>query len=61
MKAVRDAQPDLGVMVVTHYTRILELLEPDRVHVLVDGRIVESGGAELASRLDSEGYDPWRS
>jgi Fe-S cluster assembly ATP-binding protein len=61
VKAVREAQPELGVLVVTHYTRILDMLEPDQVHVLVDGRVVESGGVELASRLDSEGYDPWRS
>jgi Fe-S cluster assembly ATP-binding protein len=61
VRAVREARPSLGVLVVTHYTRILELLRPDGVHVLVDGRIVERGGAELANRLDSEGYDPWRS
>ena len=61
VRAVREARPSLGVLVVTHYTRILELLRPDGVHVLVDGKIVERGGAELADRLDSEGYEPWRS
>ena len=45
---------------VTHYTRILDLLKPDGVHVLVDGRIVERGGAELAERLDPKGIEPWR-
>ena len=60
VRAVRDARPSLGVLVVTHYTRILDLLKPDGVHVLVDGRIVDRGGAELAARLDSEGYEPWR-
>ncbi len=53
-------RPSLGVLVVTHYTRILDLLEPDGVHVLVDGRIVERGGAELAAQARFEGYDPWR-
>ncbi len=60
VRAIREARPSLGVLVVTHYTRILDLLKPDGVHVLVDGKIVERGGAELAARLDSEGYEPWR-
>jgi Fe-S cluster assembly ATP-binding protein len=45
---------------VTHYTKILELLRPDAVHVLVDGRVVESGGPELADRLEVDGYEAWR-
>jgi Fe-S cluster assembly ATP-binding protein len=60
VRAAREAQPSLGVLLVTHYTRILDLLEPDRVHVLIDGKIVDSGGPELAARLDSEGFEPWR-
>jgi Fe-S cluster assembly ATP-binding protein len=60
VRAVRDARPDFGVLLVTHYTRVLELLEPDQVHVLIDGRIVDHGGSELAARLDAEGYEPWR-
>jgi len=60
VQAVRSERPSLGVVVVTHYTRILELLRPDVVHVLVDGRIVASGGPELADRLEAEGYEPWR-
>ena len=47
-------------MLITHYRRILDELEPDRVHLLIDGRIVESGGPELARRLEAEGYDAWR-
>jgi Fe-S cluster assembly ATP-binding protein len=47
-------------VVVTHYRRILDELKPDVIHVLIDGRIVESGGPELAARLDSEGYESWR-
>jgi len=57
---VRRKRPDMAVVVVTHYRRILEALEPDRVHVLLEGRIVDSGGPELAERLDAEGYEAWR-
>jgi len=57
---VRAARPDLGVLVVTHYQRILERLAPDVVHLLVDGRIVTSGGPELARQLEAEGYEAWR-
>ncbi len=60
VQAVRGERPSLGVLLVTHYTRILELLRPDVVHVLVEGRIVDSGGPELADRLEAEGYEPWR-
>ncbi|MDZ7732134.1 MAG: Fe-S cluster assembly ATPase SufC [Acidimicrobiia bacterium] len=60
VQAVRDDRPDLGVLTITHYRRLLELLEPDRVHVLLDGRIVATGGPEIADRLESEGYDAWR-
>jgi Fe-S cluster assembly ATP-binding protein len=48
--------PSLGVLVITHYSRILRYMNPDRVHVMVDGRIVESGGPEVAERLETEGY-----
>jgi Fe-S cluster assembly ATP-binding protein len=51
------AQADRGVLLITHYTRILRYIEPDFVHVFVDGRIVEEGGRELADRLESEGYE----
>lgn len=47
----------LGVMLITHYTRILRYIQPDFVHVFVAGRVAESGGADLAERLESEGYD----
>ena len=58
---VRSQRPDLGVLVVTHYQRLLEQLRPDHVHILVDGRIVESGGAEFATEIEQDGYDRWRS
>ncbi len=60
VREVRRHRGALGVVLVTHYRRILEELEPDQVHVLVGGRIVESGGAGLAARLEAEGYEPWR-
>jgi Fe-S cluster assembly ATP-binding protein len=60
VQTVRKERPALGVLLVTHYTKILELLRPDAVHVLVDGRVVESGGPELADRLEAEGYESWR-
>ncbi|MDI6696271.1 MAG: Fe-S cluster assembly ATPase SufC [Anaerolineales bacterium] len=49
--------PDLGVLVITHYQRILNYIKPDYVHIMMDGRIVESGGAELALHLEEHGYD----
>jgi len=48
---------DLGILLITHYTRILRYIKPDFVHVFVDGRIAEEGGPELADRLENEGYD----
>jgi Fe-S cluster assembly ATP-binding protein len=50
-------ETNLGVLLITHYTRILRYIQPDFVHVFVDGRIVEEGGKELADRLEEEGYD----
>jgi Fe-S cluster assembly ATP-binding protein len=49
--------PDLGVLVITHYQRILNYIQPDYVHVMYQGRIVESGGADLALHLEERGYD----
>jgi Fe-S cluster assembly ATP-binding protein len=57
---VRSARPQLGVLLITHYQRILRHLAPDAVHLLVNGRVVESGGPELALRLEQEGYEAWR-
>jgi Fe-S cluster assembly ATP-binding protein len=48
---------DVGVLLITHYTRILRYIQADFVHVFIDGKIVEEGGRELADRLESEGYD----
>ena len=49
--------PEMGAVVITHYQRILNYIEPDFVHVFVDGRIVREGGPELAHQLESEGYE----
>lgn len=49
--------PDRGFLVITHYQRLLDYIEPDRVHVMHDGRIVKSGGKELALELEASGYD----
>ena len=51
------ANEDQGILMITHYQRILDYVEPDHVHVMVDGKIVESGGPQLAEKLESEGYD----
>ena len=51
--------PEMGALVITHYQRILDYITPDHVHVFVDGRIVESGGPELAKKLEAEGYVPY--
>jgi Fe-S cluster assembly ATP-binding protein len=51
------AGPELGVLVITHYQRILRYIQPDFVHIMLDGRIAETGGAELAERLEEQGYD----
>ncbi len=49
--------PELGVLLITHYQRLLNYIVPDKVHVMFDGRIVQSGGPELAEKLEAEGYD----
>ena len=57
---VKLAAPDRGFLIITHYQRMLEYITPDVVHVLVDGRIVETGGAGLASTIEESGYDTFR-
>jgi len=56
INALRDEQ-GTGVLQITHYQRILDYVEPDHVHVMLDGKVVKSGGAELAEKLEDEGYD----
>jgi Fe-S cluster assembly ATP-binding protein len=52
--------PERGFLIITHYQRLLRYVQPDRVHIFMDGQILESGGPELADRLEQEGYDSFR-
>jgi Fe-S cluster assembly ATP-binding protein len=57
---VRRVRPGLGIVLITHYQRLLDELRPDFVHVLIDGRIVATGGMEIAAELEKSGYDSFR-
>lgn len=57
---VRKQNPNLGVALITHYQRILDELSPDFVHIMINGKIVASGGMELSHQLESEGYEGWK-
>ncbi|MCI4348525.1 MAG: Fe-S cluster assembly ATPase SufC, partial [Thermoplasmata archaeon] len=54
---VQKERPDMGILLITHYQRILKYLNPDKVHVMVDGVVALSGGRELAVELEARGYD----
>ncbi len=60
IREVRADRPTMGVVLITHYQRLLDELQPDHVHILVNGRIVASGGMELAERLERDGYESFR-
>src|SRR5262249_1133987 len=60
IEEVRKDRPELGILLITHYQRLLDELAPDHVHVMIDGRIVASGGLELAERLERDGYEAFR-
>jgi Fe-S cluster assembly ATP-binding protein len=60
IEAVRAARPDLAILLITHYQRILDHLTPDAVHILLGGRVVASGGVELAEQLDRDGFEGFR-
>lgn len=57
---VKSTKNDLAVLLITHYQRILDEINPDKIHVLIDGRIVESGTMEIVERLEAHGYDGWK-
>ena len=57
VQEVRKDREQMGVLAITHYQRLLDELRPDVVHVIIDGRIVESGGMELAEELEQNGYE----
>jgi Fe-S cluster assembly ATP-binding protein len=61
IEEIRKERSELGIVLITHYQRLLHELTPDRVHILIDGRIVESGGPELAEQLELTGYEGFRS
>ncbi|MEE9298115.1 MAG: Fe-S cluster assembly ATPase SufC [Acidimicrobiia bacterium] len=56
----RLSGPDRGFLIITHYQRMLDYITPDVVHVFVDGRVVETGDADLAKRIEEDGYDAFR-
>jgi Fe-S cluster assembly ATP-binding protein len=58
--AVREHRPEMGVVMITHYQRLLDEVTPDVVHVMIDGRIVESGGMEVVEQVERAGYDSFR-
>ena len=60
IRAVRDDRPTMGVILITHYQRLLDEIAPDHVHILIDGRIVVSGGMELVEQLERDGYDAFK-
>jgi len=60
VREIRTERPELGIVMITHYQRLLHEIEPDVIHILMDGRIVDSGGPELATKLEAEGYEAWR-
>jgi Fe-S cluster assembly ATP-binding protein len=60
IREVRADRPNMGVVLITHYQRLLDELRPDHVHILVNGRIVASGGMELAERLERDGYESFK-
>ncbi len=57
IKRIKSERPDMAVLLITHYQRMLGFITPDRVHVMADGRIVRSGGPELALELEEKGYE----
>ena len=61
IREVRADRPGLGILLITHYQRLLDELQPDKVHIMIDGRIVRSGGMEVAAELEKNGYEAYRS
>lgn len=60
IREVKADRPSLGIVLITHYQRLLDELRPDHIHILIDGRIVASGGIELAEKLEASGYESFR-
>lgn len=60
IREVRADRPNLGILLITHYQRLLDELQPDHVHIMIDGRIVKSGGMEVAAELEKNGYEAYK-
>ena len=60
VNTLREEDPAMAILLITHYQRLLDHIEPDVVHVMVDGKLVRSGGPELALELEEQGYADWR-
>lgn len=60
VRTIKELRPTMGAVVVTHYVKLLDELQPDVVHVLIDGRIVHSGGPDVAADIEWKGYEPFR-
>ena len=60
IREVKQDRPNLGILLITHYQRLLDELQPDFVHIMIDGRIVKSGGMELAAELEKNGYEAYK-
>ena len=60
IREVRVDRPNMGILLITHYQRLLDELQPDHVHIMVDGRIVKSGGMEVAAELEKNGYEAYK-
>ena len=57
---LREESPDMTILLITHYQRLLNFIKPDVVHVMVDGKIVQTGGPEVALHLEDQGYADWK-
>lgn len=60
IREIKAARPKLGIVLITHYQRLLHELAPDHVHIMINGRVVKSGGMELATQLERDGYEAFR-
>ncbi len=61
VNTLAERNPDMTVLIITHYQRLLQFIKPDHVHVMIEGRIVESGGPEVAEALEDRGYEEFKS
>jgi Fe-S cluster assembly ATP-binding protein len=60
VNTLSERNPDMAVLIITHYQRLLQFIKPDHVHVMIEGRIVESGGPEVAEALEDRGYEEFK-